>query len=106
MLPKELESLTLQERLHELERRFPIQLFTGRSAAVTTVRRMKAEKEWGIPVFMRNGCAVSVEFGTNANQLQEEQWERFYGQMVDQLKRIYPEHYEQIFGRDDEPASH
>lgn len=101
MRPKEVESRTLQEALLEIEGRYPIQLFTCRSALVTTVRRMKAEREWEIPIRLRSGCAVSVEHKVNANKLQEEQWERLYQRLVVQLKQVYPEHYEPLFGKEE-----
>jgi hypothetical protein len=58
---------------------------------------MKAEKEHGIPINRRTGFAISVRKGKPANKLEESDWEEFYSSLCDQLRRDYPELYEQLF---------
>jgi hypothetical protein len=80
-----------------LEVRYPLTIHTGAGRLYTTVRRMKAEKEWGLPIHLRIGGAISVASGKAANQMSEAEWEAFYQAMCGQLRRDYPELYKQLF---------
>ena len=66
----------------------------------STVRRMKAEKELGIPVHLRTGAAISVADGKPANELNDYTWERFFQRLCGELKVEYPEMYEGLFGNE------
>ena len=61
------------------------------------VRRMKAEKEAGIPVRRRTGFAISAETGKAANEMDESEWERFYQQLCEELRAKYPKLYADLF---------
>ena len=61
------------------------------------VRRMKAEKELGIPISLRSGHAVSTKNGKNANDMTEEEWEEFYNTLSKYLKDEYQDIYEMLF---------
>ena len=82
---------TLEERLAQIQRDYPLQGYTGASCLITSIRRMRAERQQQIPIHLRTGFPVSVEFGKAANQLNEEQWESFYESLCAKLKRKYPE---------------
>ena len=69
----------------QIVERFPIIPFTGSSSLFSTVRRMRAEQAWGIPLQYRTGFAISTEHGVAANKLPETQWEQFLSQP---LRRI------------------
>jgi hypothetical protein len=80
-----------------LDDKFPLVPHTGAGRLCSTVRRMKAEKEHGIPVNRRTGFAISVEKGKPANELEESKWEAFYSSLCGQLKRDYPELFKELF---------
>jgi hypothetical protein len=58
---------------------------------------MKAEKEMGIPVVRRTGFAISVKTGKSPKEMTEQEWETFYQDLSEQLRREFPELYGQIF---------
>jgi hypothetical protein len=87
----------LEEKLEKLEKDFKIVTFTGRSCLVTSVKRMKAEKEMNIPISLRTGCPLSLKYGRPANELTEQEWEDYYGIMCEELKKLYPENYAYVF---------
>ncbi len=78
-------------------------MYFGRLSS--TVRRMKAEREQGIPIGRRTGFAVSVETGESASEMNEVAWESFYSGLCDELKRRYPSLFSNIFGACNLPAS-
>jgi cold shock CspA family protein len=80
-----------------LEEDFPINLHTGAGRSFSTVRRMTAEKELGIPVSYRSGKAISVKLKIRANEMTAEQWEDFYKSLCDNLKEDHPKLYYEIF---------
>ena len=87
----------IEELVRSLDEKFPLVPHTGAGRLFSTVRRMKAEKEFGIPINRRTGFAISVEKGKPANELEEAEWEEFYSALCGQLKRDYPELYKQLF---------
>ena len=90
---------SVEETLERIAREFPLTIHTGAGRLTTTVRRMKAERDAGIPIHLRTGFAISVKTGKAANEMAEAEWEEFYSALCDQLKRDYPEIYEHSFGR-------
>ncbi len=88
---------TLVEKLIKLNRECPLIPHTNAGRLFSMVRRMKAEKETDIPLNFRSGFAVSVFTGKHANEMEEQEWEDFYGALSGQLKRDYPDLYKEIF---------
>ena len=89
--------MPLKDHLEKLAKEYPLLPYTEASRTFSTVRRMKAEKDMGIPVFLRTGYAISTRTGKAANTMTEDEWEQFYGALSEQLKRDNPELYEMIF---------
>jgi CspA family cold shock protein len=80
-----------------LEEYFPVTKHTDVGRLFTTVRRMTAEKQLGLPIKGRSGFAISVKAGVAANELAAEDWDLFYRQMLDRLLQDYPDHYSRLF---------
>jgi hypothetical protein len=93
--------MTLKDQLEKLAEEYPLILHTDAGRNFSTVRRMKAEKEMGIPIFLRTGFAISTGTGKAANTMTEDEWEQFYDALSERLKRDYPDLYERIFSPDD-----
>jgi len=89
--------MNLQEKLIKLNKEYPLIPHTNAGRLFSTVRRMKAEKEMGIPISFRSGFAISVKTGKSANEMTEQEWENFYKDLSEQLKKDYPELYQEIF---------
>ncbi len=51
----------LEDQLDGLNERYPLVLHTEAGRSFSAARRMKAEKEIGLPVNLRSGFAVSVK---------------------------------------------
>lgn len=94
----------LAAKLRYVEEKFPVVTYIPRAALFTSVQRMKAERELGIPVEYRSGVAISVKFGKAANELAEQQWEEFFQTLSNSLRQKYPEMYERLFGANNHPA--
>ena len=75
---------------------YPLVPHTGAGRLFSLVRRMSAEKHYNIPINMRTGFGISVKTGKAANDMSEEEWEVFHIDLLNQLKRDYPELYSQI----------
>jgi len=75
--------------LKELDEKFPLVLHTEVGRLTSMVRRMKAEKEAGIPISLRSGFAVSVKSRKPANKMTEQEWRKFYQDLRAKLKRAY-----------------
>jgi hypothetical protein len=88
---------SLEERLAKLDKDYPLVSHTNAGRLSSSVRRMNAEKEMDIPVNLRSGFVISVQTGKAANEMTESQWEAFYGQLCEQLRRDYPDLYHAIF---------
>ena len=89
--------MPLKDRLEKLAKECPLLPYTEASRTFSTVRRMKAEREMGIPVFLRTGFAISTRTGKAANTMTEDEWEQFYSALSEQLKRDHPRLYKLIF---------
>jgi hypothetical protein len=87
----------VEEQRKMLNERFPLSPHTNAGRLTSTVRRMKAEKELGLPVHLRTGFAISVADSKPANELDEDAWERFFQQLCGELKGQYPEMHSKIF---------
>jgi len=88
------------EILRTLQEDYPLVPYTNAGRLSSTVRRMKAEKELGLPVKLRTGFAISVKYGNAANELDGASWEAFYAELRSELRERYPSLYESIFGDD------
>jgi len=86
-----------EEILTKLNKEFPLARHTGIGMLFTTVRRMKAEKELDIPLTWRTGFAISVESGKRGYEMNEEEWNKFYHDLCENLKRDYPDMYNRVF---------
>ncbi len=86
--------------LANLHEKYPLVPHTGAGRLFSMVRRMKAEKESGIPIGIRSGFAISVETGKAANKMIEREWEKFYKDLSRQLKKDYPDLYDRLFSKD------
>jgi hypothetical protein len=51
---------SLEERLAQIEKDYPINAFSGFSRLVTSIRRMRAERQQQIPVHLRTRFPVSA----------------------------------------------
>ena len=89
-----------EEIIKKLNKEFPLTIHTGIGRLTTTVRRMKAEKELNIPLAWRAGFAISVEFGKRGNEMNEAEWNKFYYDLCENLKRDYPFMYDRVFPRE------
>jgi len=87
----------IESIVRSLDEKYPLIPHTGRGRLFSTVRRMKAEKELGIPIARRTGFAISVNTGKPANEMEESDWEQFFSALCGQLKRDYPDMYERLF---------
>ena len=96
------ENDNLEETWKMIQEKYPLVMFTGSSRLYTMVRRMQAEKKYGIPVELRSGFAVSVKTGKHANEMAEQEWEEFYLALQRELKNHYPYLYQKLFIDEDE----
>jgi hypothetical protein len=83
--------------LATLDKEYPLIMHTRAGRLYSTVRRMKAEKELNVPIERRTGFAISVKTGKAANKMSEREWETFYSDLSDELKRDYPDLYARLF---------
>ncbi|WP_066219503.1 hypothetical protein [Formosa haliotis] len=70
---------------------------TGVGMLATAIRRKNIEKDLNIPIPWRSGVAISVATGKAGNEMIEEEWNTFYSDLCENLKRDYPELYESMF---------
>jgi hypothetical protein len=89
--------MTLKHQLKNLAKENPLIPYTDASRTFSMVRRMKAEREMGVPIALRSGYAISTESGKAANEMTEAEWEEFYNALSERLKSDYPDLYERIF---------
>lgn len=89
--------MTIDDEIATLDKEFPLVLHTNAGRTYSTVRRMKAEKERGIPIERRTGFAVSVKTGKAANEMAEAEWEGFYASLCAELRRDYPDMHLRLF---------
>jgi len=91
--------MTIKHQQKNLAEEYPLLPYTDASRTFSMVRRMKAERENGIPIALRSGYAISTKTGKAANTMTGDEWEQFYSALSEQLKRDYPELYGLIFSR-------
>jgi hypothetical protein len=96
----------IEEVVRSLEEKYPIAPHTNAGRLFSTIRRMNAEKEVGLPVSRRTGFAISVKDGKPASELDETAWESFYSGLCKELKERYPDLHEQLFSDDQERSEH
>jgi hypothetical protein len=94
-----MDSQTLEDQLGGLNKECPLVLHTDAGRSFSALRRMKAEKEIGIPINLRTGFAISVKTGKAANEMTEDEWEEFYYALSEQLNRDYPHLYKTLFSK-------
>jgi len=87
----------IKKLIAKLDEKYPLVPHTGAGRLFSMVRRMKAEKELGIPIGIRSGFVISVETGKAANEMAEREWEKFYKSLCEQLKKNYSELYDKLF---------
>lgn len=90
----------LEKKVQLLHDKYPIVPHTNAGRLSSTVRRMKAEKELGIPINRRTGVAISAESGEPANEMDESAWEAFFTGLCDELEQRYPDLHKSVFGTD------
>jgi hypothetical protein len=88
---------TLKDQLEGLDERYPLVLHTEAGRSFSAVRRMKAEREIGLPVNLRSGFAVSVKTGKAASEMTDDGWEELYNSLCERLKGDYPDLYQTLF---------
>src|ERR1039458_1232527 len=91
--------MTLKHQLEKLAKEHPLVLHTDAGRLFSTVRRMKAERKMGIPIFLRTGFAISTKNGKAANAMTEDEWEEFYYDLSERLNGDYPGLYKILFSR-------
>src|ERR1035438_8277005 len=89
--------MTLKHQLEKFAKEHPLVLHTDAGRLFSTVRRMKAERKMGIPIFLRTGFAISTKNGKAANAMTEDEWEEFYSALSERLRGDYPALYESLF---------
>ena len=83
----------------------PLVIHTNAGRLFSAVRRMKAEKELGVPINRRSGFACSANTGKHANEMDEQEWEKFYKSLSEELEKSSPDLYERLFSSDiDRPS--
>ncbi len=95
--PMDKAAPTLKDKLVRLDQEFPFVADTNASRVFSAVRRMKAEKDTGVPIQYRTGFVISTKTGKRANEMTQREWEDFYKDMCDDLKRQYPQEYRRLF---------
>ena len=95
-----MDNQTLEDHLEGLNKGYPLVLHTEAGRTFSTVRRLKAEKEIGIPINRRTGFAVSVKIGKAANEMTDDEWEEFFNSLSERLKGDYPDLYKSLFSPD------
>ena len=94
-----MDKRTLEDQLEMLNKEYPSVPHTDAGRTFSTVRRMKIEKTMGLPINLRSGFAISVETGKAANEMTEDEWEKFYHALSERLNRDYPHLYKSLLSR-------
>ena len=89
--------MKLEEKLILLQQKYPLVPHTHPGQLSSTIKRMRAEKEFDIPFVNRTGFAISVETGKSSNEMNEQEWEKFYKALCEELKTKYPNLYNSVF---------
>ena len=85
--------MDLEEKLKYIIENFKLMPHTHPKQLSSTIKRMRAEKEFDIPIVHRTGFAISVKTGKSANEMNEKEWEKFYKALCEELKVKYPKLY-------------
>lgn len=83
-------SLNLQEKekwIKCLNTEYPLTRHTSIGRQITTVRRMKAEKELDLPLAWRSGSAISPKIQKRANEMNQSEWNVFYEELCNELNK-------------------
>lgn len=88
---------SLKRALKKLDEDYPIVSHTRAGRLSSTVRRMKAEKEQGIPISCRTGRTILTTNGRRLSDLTEVEWEETFAALSTALEQSYPEMYRQTF---------
>ena len=96
------EDDALYKLLARIQEKYPLIPYIVRSRCFSMVRRMTAEKKYDIPIHMRSGFAIPVKTGKTANEMDEQEWEKFYAVLCKELKEKYPESYSGAFNIEDD----
>jgi hypothetical protein len=86
-----------RSRLATLEADFPLIPHTEAGRTFSMVRRMAAEKNAGIPIWLRSGFAISTATGNATNEMDDSEWEQFYADLSARLKQDHPTLFDQVF---------
>ena len=95
----------IEELLEKIRKECPLIPHTNAGQLMSTVRRMKREKELDIPIPYRTGSAISVEHATPANELAAQQWEDFYEGLCRELQQYYRNLSAKLFGPNNATAA-
>lgn len=74
-----------------LRRDYPFARHTNAGRMFSTERRMKAERELGLPVARRSGFAISVASSRDTSELEKVVWDGFHKANCHDLAKSYPE---------------
>lgn len=89
----------IKKLLAKLNKEYPLVIDTEAGRLFSMVRRMKAEKKFGVPINVKSGFAISVATGKAANKMTEQEWEKFYKNLCERLKKDHPESYDRLFSK-------
>ena len=92
-----MDNKTLENLLEGLNKEYPLILHTDAGRSFSAVRRMKVEKEIGIPIKLRTSFAISVKTSKAANEMTDDEWEELYNSLIERLKEDYPDLYMRLF---------
>ena len=81
----------------KLQKDCPLIPYNGASLMFSSVRRMKAEKALGVPLHLRAGFAIPVATGHRPAEMSEAEWDAFYEEMCEELKKRYPSLHAGLF---------
>ena len=90
--------MSLDEKIRYIELSYPVFAKTEVAGLVTTVRRMKAERDWQVPPERRSIFEILGGSVTQANATGKEEWNGCFGNLSAELLINYPQHWERIFG--------
>lgn len=88
---------SLEKRTENIMKECVLIPYTRSSRLFSSVRRMKAEKELNVPFSRRTGFVISTKTGNRTNEMAEEEWEKFYEALSNELKTDYPDIYARLF---------
>src|SRR3989338_3764290 len=87
----------IKDAVSFVEKEYQLVPHTRSSRLFSSMQRMKAEKELGIPINRRAGFVISTKTGNRANEMDEQEWEEFYAGLSNELKTDYPDMYDKLF---------